>query len=271
MSDPQTPNLQADLQAGSNADELTPHISLNDAHVSFPVYNSTTRSIRHALYEKLGGKVVAHRNTVMVDALRGITLDIKNGERVGLVGHNGAGKTTLLRVLARVYPPTAGSAKIVGQISALTDLSLGMDLEATGKENILYRCVFMGMTMDEAKEAQPKIAEFSELEQFLDLPVRTYSRGMFMRLAFSISTNMVPDILILDELIGAGDASFREKAANRITKLLEDSRILVLSSHSIGIVKKNCDRVIWLEKGQVKDDGPAKRVLLDYQNHLKNR
>lgn len=251
-------------------DKVIPHIALKDASITFPVYNSTTRSIRHALFEKLGGKVSSHRNTVMIDALRGLNIEIKNGERVGLIGHNGAGKTTLLRMLARVYPPTSGTATITGKVSALTDLALGMDSEATGNENIIYRCIFMGMTMDEAKAARPQIAEFTELEQFLDLPVRTYSTGMFLRLAFSISTNVTPDILVLDELIGAGDASFRAKSAARIKKLLEDSSILVLSSHSIGIVKENCERVIWLEKGQIKDDGPAGRVLLDYQNCYKD-
>lgn len=255
----------------SEIEKPTPHIALKDACISFPIYNSTTRSIRHALFEKLGGNVVEHRKTVMVDALRNINLEIKNGERVGLVGHNGAGKTTMLRLLARVYPPTAGEANITGKVSALTDLSLGMDKEATGYDNIIYRCIFMGMTMEEAKAAQPRIAEYSELDQFLDLPVRTYSTGMFLRLAFSISTNMAPDILVLDELIGAGDASFREKAADRIKQLLKDSRILVLSSHSIGIIKKNCERVIWLEKGEVKDDGPVQQVLLDYQKYLKDR
>ena len=150
-------------------------------------------------------------------ALDGIDLELKDGDRLGLIGHNGSGKTTLLRVLAGVYPPSGGSASIEGSISSFTDLTLGMDPEATGWENIIFRCAFMGMSFREAKRLSPAIAEFSELGEYLDLPTRTYSTGMFLRLAFAISTSIEPDILIMDEMIAAGDAQFIEKASGGST------------------------------------------------------
>src|SRR5262245_16360116 len=151
---------------------------------------------------------MSHDQTVVVRALDGIDLELKDGDRLGLIGHNGSGKTTLLRVLAGVYSPTRGSALIEGSISSYTDLTLGMDPEATGWENIVFRCAFLGLSFREAKRLSPTIAEFSELGKYLDLPTRTYSSGMFLRLAFAISTAIEPDIMIMDEMIAAGDAGF---------------------------------------------------------------
>src|SRR3984893_17935766 len=184
------------------------HIRLNKVVVDFPIVNSSAQSLQLRLFQVLGGRLTSHHQTVVVRALDRLDLDLRDGDRLGLIGHNGSGKTTLLRVLAGVYPPAAGSASIEGSISSFTDLTLGMDPESTGWENIVFRCAFMGLSFLEAKRLSPAIAEFSELGEYLNLPTRTYSSGMFLRLAFAISTAIEPDILIMDEMIAAGDSQF---------------------------------------------------------------
>ena len=188
------------------------HIRLSDVGVEFPIHNAHSRSLQLQVFGKLGGKLAQHNQAVFVRALQGVNLSFEDGDRVGIIGHNGAGKTTLLRVLAGVYEPTFGSISVDGRLSSFTDITLGMDPEATGLENIIFRCVFMGLSFAEARRLSPSIQEFSELGEFLRLPVRTYSTGMFLRLAFAISTSIEPDIIIMDEMIAGGDARFIEKA-----------------------------------------------------------
>ncbi|WP_409433220.1 ABC transporter ATP-binding protein [Litorimonas sp. RW-G-Af-16] len=236
-------------------------ISLKNVSVSFPIYTGTTRSLRQEILSTLGGKISAHAKTTYVDALHDITMEIEQGDRLGIIGHNGAGKTTLLRVLSGIYPPSSGEIKIDGEVTTLTDVSLGMDVEATGWQNIIFRSVMMGKTYKEARELSPAIAEFSELGEFLDLPVRTYSTGMFMRLAFAISTAFTPDILVLDELIGAGDAAFQTKSLARLQGLLDESNIIVISSHNLGIIKSHCTKALYLGKGSVIAMGGVEEVL----------
>jgi ABC-type polysaccharide/polyol phosphate transport system ATPase subunit len=173
-------------------------------------------------------------------------------------------------VVSGVYPPLAGEAVIEGKVSSFTDITLGMDPEATGWQNITFRCVFLGLTFAQAKELAPSIGEFSELGEYLDLPVRTYSAGMFMRLAFAISTAVQPDILVMDEMIGAGDQSFIDKAQKRIAGLLEKARILVLASHSEPIIRGFCNKALWLEKGQVRILGAVDEVLRAYTGAVLN-
>lgn len=241
------------------------HIDLKDVVLEFPIYNSKSRSLQLWLYQNLGGKLNERADHVAVRALDGVTLTIQQGERVGLIGHNGAGKTTLLRLLSRVYHPTSGRVEISGDISSLTDMTMGMDSEATGYDNIVFRAVFMGMSFTEARARAPEIAEFSELGAYLDLPVRTYSTGMFLRLAFAISTCVFPDILILDEMLSAGDEGFRTRAQARIEKLLAHSKILVLAAHDLASIRSLCQRVIWMEHGRVKMDGSVEEVLGEYR------
>lgn len=198
-------------------------------------------------------------------ALDCIDLELKDGDRLGLIGHNGSGKTTLLRVLAGVYWPSAGEASIEGAISSFTDLGLGMDPEATGWDNIRFRCAFMGLSFNEAKRLSPAIAEFSGLGEYLDLPTRTYSSGMFLRLAFAISTSIQPDILIMDEMIAAGDLQFIEKAQRRIHELVDRTNILALASHNLAIIEQICNKVVWLDHGAVKQFGPPDAVLAEYR------
>jgi ABC-type polysaccharide/polyol phosphate transport system ATPase subunit len=200
-----------------------------------------------------------------------ISLDLADGDRLGLVGANGAGKTTFLRVISGVYPPLAGEAVIEGRVSSFTDIALGMDLEATGWDNIIFRCVFLGLTFAEARALAPSIAEFCELGAYLDLPARTYSSGMFLRLAFAISTAVQPDIIVMDEMIAAGDESFLQKAQKRIGDLLDRARILVLASHSQRIIRNFCNKVLWLEHGKVRMLGLTDDVLLAYERAALNQ
>jgi ABC-type polysaccharide/polyol phosphate transport system ATPase subunit len=241
-------------------------ISLKQVVVEFPIVNAASQSLQLRLYQALGGKLTAHHKLVVVRALDGIDLELKDGDRLGLIGHNGSGKTTLLRVLAGVYPPTGGSASIEGSISSFTDLALGMDPEATGWDNIIFRCAFLGLSFREAKQLSPAIAEFSELGEYLDLPTRTYSSGMFLRLAFAISTCIEPDILIMDEMITAGDAQFIQKAERRLHELVDKTNILALASHDLAMIKKICNRVLWLDHGIVKHLGPPEEALERYKN-----
>ena len=216
------------------------------------------------MMSRLGGNLSAHNRTVIVNALSGLSMELKDGDRLGVVGHNGAGKTTFLRLVSGVYPPTAGEAVIEGKISSFTDIALGMEPESTGWQNIIFRCIFLGLTFKEAKELAPSLAEFSELGEFLDLPVRTYSSGMFVRLAFAISTAVQPDIVVMDEMIGAGDQSFIEKAQKRVEKLLEKARIMVIASHNEDIIRRFCNKTAWFEKGTLRLLSDTDEALRSY-------
>lgn len=239
-------------------------IVLDNVSISFPIFSSRTRSVRAALFTKLGGQIEDHSRTVTVQALRDVSLTLGDGDRLGLIGHNGAGKTTLLRLMSGVYPPLSGHARIEGKVSSFTDITLGMEPEATGWQNIVFRCVFLGLTFKEANALAPSIAEFSELGDFLDLPVRTYSSGMFLRLAFAISTSVQPDIVVMDEMIGAGDQTFIDKARARMEELLQRASILVLASHAESLVRAFCNKVAWLEKGAVRKLGGVDEVFEAY-------
>jgi ABC-type polysaccharide/polyol phosphate transport system ATPase subunit len=212
--------------------------------------------MRRNIWKNVVGGQVAHAHSdIVVQALRDITLNLHDGDRLGIIGHNGSGKTTLLRVLSGVYEPMSGSIDVNGHLSTLTDITLGMNDEASGYENIVTRGVFMGMTFKEIRSKLKEIEEFSELGVYLHLPVRTYSAGMMLRLAFAVSTCKVPEILILDEMIGAGDENFIKKAQDRTSKLIKDVKIMVLASHDLGILKKFCNKFIKLEKGVIVKEG----------------
>jgi ABC-type polysaccharide/polyol phosphate transport system ATPase subunit len=241
-------------------------IILKKAVVDFPIVNASSQSLQLRLYQSLGGKLTSHHKTVVIRALDGVDLSLADGDRIGIIGHNGSGKTTLLRVLAGVYQPAPGSAAIEGSISSFTDLTLGMDPESTGWENIIFRCAFMGMSFREARRRTPAIAEFSELGEYLNLPTRTYSSGMFLRLAFAISTSVEPEILIMDEMISAGDAQFMEKAKQRLTEVVDKANILALASHDMEVIQRICNKVIWLERGTIKQSGPVERVVQAYES-----
>src|SRR5262249_49375061 len=194
-------------------------VNLHRASVQFPIYNARSRSLKSTIARHAVGATIGSRpnnDLVVVNALNNITLALSPGDRVGIIGHNGAGKTTLLRVLSGAYVPTSGRAEVNGEVSALTDIAMGLDPEASGYENIIMRAILLGMNYQQAHALVPQVEEFTELGEYLDLPVRTYSTGMLLRLAFAVTTSIQPDILIMDEMISAGDASFMEKAKERI-------------------------------------------------------
>jgi lipopolysaccharide transport system ATP-binding protein len=204
-----------------------------------------------------------------VHALQQVSFTVAEGERLGVVGHNGAGKSTLLRVLAGVYRPTSGKRLVRGKISSLFELSLGFEPEATGWENIRYRGYLQKETPRSLAEKTKSIAEFSELGDALDMPIRYYSSGMLVRLAFAIATAIEPEVLLVDEVLAAGDLSFQDKARARMRELMRQARAIVLVSHDLVNLATLCDRVLWLEHGRIRQDGPAKETIRAYEAFMK--
>lgn len=245
-------------------------IVLNNVNVEIPVFNSQGRSLKKALMGMAtGGKIgLTESGKTVVQSLININLKVKNRERIGLLGHNGAGKSTLLRVLSKVYTPTSGTALIEGTIGSLIDISLGIDTEATGLENIFLRGALLGIPKKRIEQELPKIIEFSELGEFINMPVRTYSTGMHMRLAFSVSTMIRPEILLMDEWLSVGDQGFQKKAEQRLTEMVDQSNILVIASHSRSLIEKCCTRAVWLEHGQILMDTDAKSTCEAYFSHI---
>lgn len=241
-------------------------IRLKNVSVEFPIYNSSSRSLKNrVLSVATGGKIERRSDrTVIVRGLDDVTISLNDGDRVGLIGHNGSGKTTLLRILSGIYTPTKGSAVINGHAISLININLGIDPDATGRENIRLRCAMMGMHPKEIADKINAISDFSGLGEFLEMPFRTYSSGMQLRLAFAASTSINPEILIMDEWLSTGDEDFKERANARMRNLVDETKILVLASHSKELLLKNCNRVIWLEHGRVKLDGDPTQVLSSY-------
>jgi ABC-type polysaccharide/polyol phosphate transport system ATPase subunit len=237
-------------------------IFLRNVAVDFPIYNARGRSLKANVLRRVGGRIGGQDGEIVtVEALRGIDLELRPGDRLALIGHNGAGKSTLLRVLAGAYEPSRGVAEIHGKVSSLLDMTMGMDPELTGRENIVLRGIFLGMTFREITDLAPSIEEFSELGGFVDLPMRTYSSGMTLRLAFAVSTAVQPDILLLDEMISVGDADFAKKAMLRIEQVMENSRIFVLASHDPKMLQRYCNKGILLREGQIVAAGSLDDVL----------
>ena len=229
------------------------HIELSQVSLSYPVYGTQARSLKAtALSMATGGFVLKEERCVKIESLKDISLEISNGDRVGLIGHNGSGKTTLLKVLAQIYEPTSGTVRCNGQISCLFDLMVGLDAGLTGYENILLRALLLGLSKREAVKIVPEVMEFSELGEFLHLPLKTYSAGMLIRLGFGIMTSLPAEILLVDEIVGVGDARFMEKAKARMKNRIHQSDILVLSSHDFLTIREFCNKVLLLEKGRLK-------------------
>ncbi|CAM8375363.1 ABC transporter ATP-binding protein [Candidatus Methylopumilus planktonicus] len=237
-------------------------IQVKGVSVSFPVYDNAHRSLKKAVINLTTGGRIAEdvKHHRVVKALDSINFDLKDGSRLGLLGHNGSGKTTLLRVLSGVYTPTSGKIVTQGRIASLLDVSLGLDPDATGFENIYLRGVLEGLKPKDIKNKIDDIADFSELGDFLNFPVRTYSSGMMLRLAFAISTSIDAEILIMDEWLSVGDTSFNVKATKRLNALIKKASILVITSHDEGLINKICNRVIRLEHGHVVSDEKIKKT-----------
>lgn len=241
------------------------HIVFEHVNIDFPIYNAKNRSLKNKVMQAAtGGKVSFGAEGTVIRSLEDVSFEIREGERVGLIGHNGAGKSTLLRALSNVYSPTAGKVEIVGEIGSLVDIGLGIDGEATGRENIFIRGALLGLKRKEIEQRFDEIVEFSELGEFINMPVRTYSSGMHLRLAFAVATIIRPEILLMDEWLSVGDAAFNQKAENRLNNLVQSSRILVIASHSRELIMKTCTRVMWFEHGRLKFDGLPKDVCDAY-------
>ena len=237
-------------------------ISLASVEVAYPLHDDDVRSFKRQLAIRFEGRKVQPQP--FISALRGVSLTVNRGERLGIIGPNGAGKTTLLKVMAGIYPPTRGRAEIIGDVSPLLNLGVGFDQDLTGMENIEHRLRLMGLSREQIRELSPQIAEFSELGDKLHLPMRTYSSGMFVRLAFSVITSVKPDILILDEFLGAGDLAFMTKAEERMERLLSEGSIVVVASHSLEGVVAHCTRTVLMEAGRVVADGQPAEVVAEY-------
>ena len=204
-----------------------------------------------------------------VHALKNLSLKIQDGERVAIIGHNGAGKSSFLKMVAGIYPPTSGQLRVKGRISSMFELATGFEMESSGWDNIYLRGLMLGETPASIKSKMREIGDFSELGEFLNMPVKYYSSGMFLRLAFSISTTIQPDILLLDEIVAAGDAAFLEKAKRRLDNLINTAKIMVYVTHSMAQAEAMCNRCLWLERGVLMMDGPVKEVTSAYMNSIR--
>lgn len=242
---------------------LAAHIVLRNVSVTFPVMSFRDRSLR----SRFVGAVTRRRKPAVphiIGALNDVSLDIRAGDRLAIIGGNGAGKTTLLRVLAGIYHPTAGSVDVRGRCLSLFDLSAGIDEEATGYENIMRRGLVIGARRAEIDARRAEIAEFTELGDRLDLPLRTYSSGMMLRLIFAVATAVEGEIVLLDEWIGVGDQQFRKKARQRLDQIVARAGILVLASHDIELIQNTCNRAILLEQGRIVAVGATDAILARY-------
>jgi ABC-2 type transport system ATP-binding protein len=241
-------------------------IDIRNIAVHFPIYDARSRSFRHRLLGIGAGRIgstTSHH--VVVRALDDVSVSLRHGDRLGLVGRNGAGKSTLLRVMSGIYEPGAGSVKVVGRVAALTNITMGMDMEGTGYENILIRGFMLGLTRRQSLARVEEIEAFTELGDYLSLPLRTYSQGMLLRLAFAISTTVAPEILILDEMIGAGDKWFAEKASQRLNRLTTGASILVVASHARETLLQLCNKAALLRAGRLIEIGPVADILARYE------
>jgi len=245
-------------------------IDLKNVSVSFPVFNINGRSLKKCfLRVASGGAIVQDANQhVVVHALNNISLSLRDGDRLGLIGHNGSGKSTFLRLLSQIYEPNNGHINIAGRVSSMLDLMQGIEAESTGYENILTRGTILGLSRKEIRDKTQEIIEFSGLGDYLSMPLRTYSSGMMVRLAFSISTCIKPDILLIDEIFGAGDADFMDKARNKMISLLDQSSIVVMATHSDELIQEFCNKALLLEGGCIKYFGDVNTALDMYHGKV---
>lgn len=245
-------------------------IILKNVSIQIPIYDVGGASLRKTILKKtIGGRFEQSGSHLIVDALKDISFEVHDGDRVALVGNNGAGKSTLLRVLSDVYPATSGTVQVTGEVSPMFDATLGMSMDATGIENIWICGRLWGLSPTQIKDSLEDISNFTELGDYLNVPVRTYSTGMMLRLAFAIATVRNPEILLLDEVVGVGDAAFFEKAFNRLQSIIRRSKILFLASHADAILRIVCDKAIWLDHGKLVQYGEFEEVVAAYRSQTK--
>ena len=241
-------------------------ITLENIDLSFHVRRRGRVPLKEYLIRRLFRR---SQNPIMeIRALQDVSLEIREGDRLGIIGHNGAGKSTLLKLIAGVYPPTSGRRIVNGRISSLFDFTLGFQQEMTGWENIALRGYLQQETPKSIRAKMNGIAEFSELGEFLDMPIRHYSAGMLIRLGFAISTAIEPEILLVDEVLGAGDIAFQTKARARMKELIEEAQLIVFVSHDTGAIASLCNRVIWMDHGRIRRIGTPKECITAYQHYM---
>jgi ABC-2 type transport system ATP-binding protein/lipopolysaccharide transport system ATP-binding protein len=244
----------------------TTALALENVNVLFPIYHGGSRSLKKSLlFRGSAGQLASDANNrIVVQALRNISLDFQTGDRVALIGTNGAGKTTLLRAMAGIYEPVTGKVMCRGRVSPMFDISLGIDGDISGYDNIRLRGLLLGLSAREIEDQMANIVEFTELGDYLDIPVRTYSTGMMTRLTFAVATCFAPEIVLMDEWIVTGDAGFLTKAQHRIEAFLAKAGILVLASHSADICREWCNKAVWMDRGEVRLQGDIEDVLSSY-------
>jgi ABC-type polysaccharide/polyol phosphate transport system ATPase subunit len=242
-----------------------PIIELENVSLTYPVYGTNARSFKASLVNMAtGGRLDKNRGTISVEALKNVSIQLEKGDRLALLGHNGAGKSTLLKVLAQIYQPTKGVVKVEGRSSCLFDILMGMEHELNGYENIRLRGLILGLSKTETRKIIPQVEEFAELGDFMKMPIKTYSAGMKVRLAFGIITTIFSEILLIDEIVNVGDAGFVEKAKARMKSFVNQSEVLVLSTHDLLVAKEFCNKALWLDQGQVRGFGKVEEVLRAY-------
>jgi ABC-type polysaccharide/polyol phosphate transport system ATPase subunit len=238
---------------------MSSSIKINKAFVRFKIYENKNLSLKD-FFSRNFAKSLIHQDRYF-DALNDISLEINPGDRVGIIGRNGAGKSTLLKLICGIYPPSSGKVSVEGSIASLLELGAGFHPEFTGRENLYLNGAIMGFTEQQIKKVEEEVIQFSELTSFIDTPVKYYSSGMYMRLAFSMATAIHPDILILDEVFAAGDMGFVEKARLRMHEMVHKANILLMVSHDMDLMMELSSRVIWIDGGKIVEDGKPSRVI----------
>lgn len=239
-------------------------IAVENLGLTYRTRLSRTPNIKEALV----GFGRRQKSVVSVEALKGISFDVKHGTVLGVIGSNGAGKSTLMKAVAGLLPPTQGEIRIQGQVSAMLSLGIGFNPNLSGRENVLLGGLAAGLSRAEIEENFDAVVEFAELHDHIDLPMRTYSAGMYSRLAFSVSTTINPEILVIDEALSAGDASFKEKSYERIKELANQAKTLLIVSHALGTIQDLCNEVLWLDHGKIAMQGEPEKVTHAYIQYL---
>ncbi len=238
-------------------------IEVKDVSMRFRMANDNIRSIKEYMVQLLKGKIQYNE----FEALKNVSFDVKQGEVVGLIGHNGAGKSTMLKVISGILKPTEGGVTVRGNIAPMLELGSGFDFDMTGRENIFLNGAILGYSEEFLKSKYDEIVAFSEIGQFIDVPLRNYSSGMIARLAFSIATVVVPEVLIVDEVLSVGDAAFQEKSYKRMMELMHGGTTVLFVSHDLNQIRNMCSRVVWLDRGAVKAFGDTMWVCDAYQKN----
>lgn len=241
-------------------------VRIKDLHITYRVNLERKPSLKNTLVKAGRGQKTNFRE---VNALRGVSFDVPQGKCTGVIGANGAGKSTLMRAVAGILPPSSGSIEVRGKVSTLLALGVGFNTALTGRENVVLGGLAAGLTRGQVTSKFDEIADFADLGDFIDMPMRTYSSGMFSRLAFAVAVHMEPDILIIDEALSAGDASFKEKAAKKMEGLMDSAGTMLLVSHALATIQELSDEVVWLHKGKLIRRGDPKEICKAYMDFLK--